>query len=129
LNALFPSGGLKNNSLGNEFDMKRIYGARDSTEAEFVRSLLEAEEIQAVVQGSVLDAARGDIPFTQASLPSVWVNEVDLERATQIVDEFRRGGPAVTEPKASWTCPNCGEKLEGQFTTCWKCGTEMPITA
>jgi hypothetical protein len=103
--------------------MQRIYGARDSAEAEFVRSLIEAEEIPAVVQGSVLDAARGDIPFSQASLPSVWVNEDDVERAAEIVDEFRRGGPAVTQPQVSWVCPNCGETLEGQFTTCWKCGT------
>jgi hypothetical protein len=106
--------------------VQRIYGARDSSEAEFVKGLLEAEEIPAIVQGSALDAARGDIPFTAASLPSVWVNETDVERATLVVDEFRRGGPAVTTPQVSWKCPKCGEVLEGQFTTCWKCGTEKP---
>jgi hypothetical protein len=106
--------------------MQRIYGARDSTEAEFVRGLLEAEEITAVVQGSALEGARGDIPFTAASLPSVWVNESDVERAVQIVDEFRRGGPATTEKQITWKCPKCGEMLEGQFTSCWKCGTEKP---
>ena len=107
--------------------MQRIYGARDSTEAEFVKSLLEAEEIQTVVQGSALEAARGDIPFTNASLPSVWVNEGDVERATQIVTEFRRGGPAAIHPQISWICPKCGEVLEGQFTTCWSCGTEKAV--
>jgi len=106
--------------------MQRIYGARDSTEAEFVKGLLESEEIQAVVQGSALEGARGDIPFAANSLPSVWVNQPDVERATQIVDEFRRGGPGVINPQVSWTCPKCGETLEGQFTTCWKCGTEKP---
>lgn len=106
--------------------MQRIYGARDSTEAEFVKGLLEAEEIAAVVQGSALEAARGDIPFTDSSLPSVWVNEEDVARALPIIEEFRRGGPAGTEPKPAWICPNCGEKLEGQFTNCWKCGTEKP---
>jgi hypothetical protein len=107
--------------------MQRIYGARDSTEAEFVKGLLEAEEITAVVQGSALEAARGDIPFTDASLPSVWVNEPDVERAAQIVEEFRRGGPASVLPQTAWKCPKCGEMLEGQFTTCWKCGTEKPV--
>jgi hypothetical protein len=106
--------------------MQRIYGARDSTEAEFVRGLLEAEEIQAIVQGSALEAARGDIPFSANSLPSVWVNEPDVERASKIVEEFRRGGPAATQSQIAWICPKCGEKLEGQFTTCWKCGTEKP---
>ena len=109
--------------------MKRIYGARDSTEAEFVRGLLEAEEIRAIVQGSVLEAARGDIPFTDASLPSVWVNDEDVERATPVVDEFRRGGPGVTQSHVAWVCPNCGETLEGQFTACWHCGAQKPVDA
>ena len=107
-----------------EQKVKRIYGARDSTEAEFVKGLLEAEEIPAIVEGSALEAARGDIPFTAASLPSVWVNDDDVERATQVVDEFRRGGPAATMPQTPWKCPKCGEVLEGQFSSCWKCGTE-----
>ncbi len=107
--------------------MQLIYSARDSTEAEFVKGLLEAEEISAVVQGSALEGARGDIPFTAASLPSVWVNEADVARAEQVVDEFRRGGPASTQPQVDWKCPNCGEMLEGQFTSCWKCGTEKPV--
>lgn len=107
--------------------MQRIYGARDSIEAEFVKGLLDAENIRAVVQGSALEAARGDIPFTAASLPSVWVNEPDVMRAMQIVEEFRRGGPAATHPKAPWKCPRCGEMLEGQFTSCWKCGAERPV--
>jgi hypothetical protein len=106
--------------------MQRIYGARDSIEAEFVKGLLDAEDIRAVVQGSALEGARGDIPFTAASLPSVWVNEADVPRAIQIVDEFRRGGPAAAHPTAPWKCLRCGEVMEGQFTSCWKCGAERP---
>lgn len=106
--------------------MQRIYSARDTIEAEFVRALLEREDIRAVVQGGVLDAARGDIPYTGGALPSVWINEPDREQAEAIVEEYRRGGPAATQPQAAWTCPKCGEKLEGQFTTCWNCGTEKP---
>ena len=109
--------------------MQRIFGARDSIEAAFVKGLLETEDIRAVVQGSALDAARGDIPYTPAALPSVWVNEPDVEQATQIVDEYRRGGPAATQPQTDWICPKCGEILEGQFTTCWNCGTEKPAAA
>jgi hypothetical protein len=32
--------------------------------------------------------------------------------------------PAVaTIPRGPWTCPACGEGLEGQFLECWSCGT------
>ncbi|MBV8779962.1 MAG: hypothetical protein JO353_01065, partial [Phycisphaerae bacterium] len=74
-----------------------------------------------------LDMARGDIPFTQSALPSIWVNEADVPAAQRIIDEMKRGGPAHAHPAPIWTCPNCGEILEGQFTTCWKCGYERPI--
>ena len=106
--------------------MIRIYGARDPIEAEFVRGLLEAEGIDAVVQGNALQTVLGDVPPTPAALPSVWVNEPDVDRATQIVDEMKRGGPAALDPQPAWTCPNCGTVLEGQFTQCWKCGAAKP---
>jgi hypothetical protein len=110
-------------------DMERIYGARDPVEAEFVKGLLESEEIEAVIQGLPLQMALGDIPISPESLPSVWVNEPDVARARQIVDEMQRGGPAASVAGETWTCPRCGEVMEGQFTTCWKCGTERAGTA
>ena len=106
--------------------MIEIYGARDSIEAEFVKGLLSAEGIECVVQGTALDAARGDIPYSQSSLPSIWVNEPDLAAAQTVIDELKKGGPAHVHPQPGWTCPTCGEALEGQFTTCWKCGFERP---
>jgi len=106
--------------------MIQIYGARDNTEAEYVRGLLSTEGIKAVVLGSALEGALGDIPYAQSALPSVWVNESDLPAAQRIIDEFRQGGPAKTDPQPDWTCPKCGEVLEGQFTTCWKCGYSRP---
>ncbi len=107
--------------------MIRIYGARDSIEAEFVKNLLTTEGIESVVQGEALDAARGDIPYTQAALPSIWIHESDAIAAQAIIDEMKRGGPAHTNPQPNWKCPTCGETLEGQFTTCWKCGYERTV--
>jgi hypothetical protein len=104
--------------------MKRVYGARDLTEAHFVKGLMEAEEIAAIVQGGPLQIVLGEIPVTPESLPSVWVADDDIPHAMQIIDDLRKGGPAATNPEPDWTCPKCGEVSEGQFTTCWKCGAE-----
>lgn len=106
--------------------MIQIYGARDSIEAEYVKGLLAAEEITAIVLGAPLETIRGDIPYSPSSLPSVWVNEADVPVAQQIIAEFKQGGPANIHPQPNWTCPTCGEVLEGQFTTCWKCGYNRP---
>jgi len=106
--------------------MTNVYGARDLAEAQFVKGLLEAEDIPAIIQGGALQAVLGEIPVSPESLPSVWVNETDLDRAMPIVKELDNGGPAKTSLQPGWTCAKCGEALEGQFSTCWKCGTNRP---
>lgn len=106
--------------------MKRVYEARDITEAEFVKGLLAAEEIHAVVQTSALESILGDVVANSESLPSVWVPEEDETRSLVVISEMKQGGPAALEPRPAWTCPNCGETVEGQFTQCWKCGTARP---
>ena len=69
-------------------EMKKIYTARDSMEAHFVRCLLEREGIEAGVFGEPLGLARGELPFTPDTLPSVWVKSEDAERAIDIVGEY-----------------------------------------
>jgi hypothetical protein len=106
--------------------MTKIYGARDLVEAQFVKGLLEAEQIEAVVQGGPLQSVLGEIPINPESLPTIWVHEKDVDHARVVIDELHQGGPVKTSPRPSWTCPRCGEILEGQFTTCWNCGGERP---
>ena len=43
------------------------------------------------------------------------------ERARELVEQELHG-PGLEEP--AWTCPGCGERIEGQFTECWNCGRE-----
>lgn len=103
--------------------MKTVYPARDEMEAHFVRSLLESQGIVATVQGGTLSAARGELPLTPDTLPSVWVNDEDESRALAIVRAFVQQTPSSAPP---WTCPQCGESVESQFTQCWNCGHERP---
>ena len=51
----------------------------------------------------------------------IWVvNGDDFLRACEVRDNLAKPPAASLLP--SWTCPACGERLEGQFTSCWKCG-------
>ena len=36
-------------------------------------------------------------------------------------------GATAAPTGAHWTCAKCGERLEPQFTTCWKCGAPGPM--
>ena len=111
--------------------MQPVYTARDEMDANFVKGLLRQEGIEAIVQGQALGEVWGNLPLTAKSLPSVWVPEADVERARPVVDEYRRTDEAnavddAERPRSTWTCSNCGEKVEEQFTQCWKCGHSRP---
>lgn len=109
--------------------MKQVYLAEDPVEAHIVVELLKAEGIAATVQGEHLFAIRGVVPL---DYPTVWVvDEDDYERARELALEYDRGRYTAQEggapPPQPWICPQCGERIEGQFGLCWQCGAERPV--
>jgi hypothetical protein len=70
--------------------MIKIYEARDSLEAHFLRNLLESADIETEVLGELLGMARGELPLTGETLPSVWVGPDDLVKARDVVHEFEQ---------------------------------------
>ena len=58
--------------------------------------------------------------------PKLWVDEADYAAAAAVLSAFRNRAPAAADP---WTCSSCGERLEGQFTSCWKCGNARNVPA
>jgi hypothetical protein len=105
---------------------KQVFVAQHPTEAHLVRGLLEANGITAEVQGESLFSVRGEAPATPDTLPSVWVlDEGDATRALVVLKEFERGATSQGEV---WTCHNCGERIESQFTECWHCGAGRSST-
>jgi hypothetical protein len=56
--------------------------------------------------------------------PRLWVvNDADFSRASAVLADFRKS-PSST--RMAWRCPGCGEHVENQFSSCWKCGHEQP---
>jgi hypothetical protein len=82
-------------------------------------NLLQAAGIRCEVRNTALTGALGDIPFLEAA-PQLWVfNDLELEQAELLLNELERSTPAD-----DWQCANCGERCEGQFFSCWRCGQE-----
>jgi hypothetical protein len=74
--------------------MRQVYLARDPLDAHLVERLLAGEGIRAVVRGDYLFGARGGIPITTDTGPSVWVvDDGDYESARTVVEEYSRSGP------------------------------------
>jgi Putative prokaryotic signal transducing protein len=97
----------------------RVYAARDMVMVGHLRNVLELEGVPCRVRNLDLGAAAGELPPTEC-WPELWIDrEADLERARRLIDRALR---TPAERGASWTCEPCGERHEGQFTECWKCG-------
>src|SRR6266851_4414366 len=94
--------------------MKLLYSSSDIRGIGLVRSSLDAAGIAYEVRNETM-------PYPGASFyPEIWVVEDSaLARACELRDAVSK---LPTEPQSSWTCPSCGEQLEGQFDACWNCG-------
>jgi len=100
--------------------MKKLTSADSLVTINHYKNLLQSEGIPAVIRNEHLGAVLGDMPFTEV-WPQLWVkNDLDYDRALQLIDE------AVTDesPTTPWACRACGEENEGQFSACWKCSAE-----
>jgi hypothetical protein len=134
--------------------MPRVYHARDAADAHLAVAFLAAHGIAARVEGESLAMAVGSIPAGPASGPTVHVDEADAEPARALIQTRPAAGapthcPAcgydltglplprcpecgtpferpAPNPAGPWSCPGCGETLEGQFTECWNCGAARP---
>ena len=104
--------------------MKQIHVAKHATEAHLVKGFLESHGIEAVVRGEFLTSGWGELP---TDLCSVWIaDDEQFQRADRLLVDFLSGKLARDAAGNSWACARCGERLEGQFTACWKCGTPRP---
>lgn len=98
--------------------MKRVYSGANGMLAGFVQGVLEDHGIGSLVKNEYLGGGAGELPPTEC-WPEVWIaDDADLPRAKALIEELL----APSSPAPAWTCPECGERMEGQFDRCWLCG-------
>ena len=101
--------------------MKKLTTADSLVMVRHYRNLLESEGIACKIRNEHLTTIAGEIPFFE-TWPELWiVHDLDYDRARQLID----GATADDHPGSSWTCPACGEEIEGQFAACWNCGKAL----
>ena len=102
--------------------MKKLTSQPSLITINHYKNVLEAEGIRAELRNQHLGSIVGDMPFVEV-WPELWVvNDLDFDRAKQLID-----GTALDEsPREPWRCSKCGEENEGQFAACWNCGASVP---
>lgn len=100
--------------------MKRIYLARDITQAQLVVNLLEQQFIPAKIENFHQSSGLGDLAV---SYPEVWlIREPDAERARCIIEAFESQSRT---PLADIKCPKCKEDNPANFEWCWACKADL----
>src|SRR6266849_6020850 len=101
--------------------MKYVFTAATmSADSEMLKSILEKAGIPCMIRNEYLSMALGELAPADCT-PELWIlNDEDYPRAKEIVDAWQN---AKIENHGPWVC-RCGETVEGQFTSCWKCGRE-----
>ena len=98
--------------------MRKVYTAESVIEVAHLRNVLEAAGIRCFVRNEGLAGVIGEIPYVEC-WPELWVvRNGDALRARGLVDEARQSASA---PGPDWRCERCGELVEGQFNSCWRC--------
>jgi hypothetical protein len=93
-----------------------VFRAASLLQVAHARNVLIAAGIDSELRNQYLAGALGDLPMLE-TWPQVWVEDA-MEAAA-----LRALHNAATAPTGvPWVCPQCGEELEPQFTTCWRCG-------
>ena len=100
--------------------MRPLLTSLNLLEIHHLKNVLEAEGIRCWVKNELLSRLAGEVPFVDCALELHLSRESDRPRAEALLEAWRRPPP----PGPAWTCPSCGEWLEGQFNACWKCGAQ-----
>ncbi|NHQ60056.1 DUF2007 domain-containing protein [Chlorobium sp. BLA1] len=92
-----------------------------SGEVYLLRELLDREEIACTIRNEHLSIASGELA-PQECLPALWImHDSDYPRACELKAAWRS---SLLETHPQWVSPDCGEAIEGQFSSCWKCGRQ-----
>ncbi len=98
--------------------LERVHIVSDPLIAGHIEAVLSSRGIHCFIRNRHLVGGAGEIPPLEA-WPEVWVDREDAEIARRMIDE-------VTSPHSpvppGWICSQCGERIEGQFAECWRCG-------
>jgi hypothetical protein len=96
--------------------MKRVFRAASLLQVAHARNVLLTAGIECELRNQYLAGALGDLPMLE-TWPQLFVDDADEQAALRAL---ARAQAAPAGPP--WICEQCGEALEPQFTSCWRCG-------
>lgn len=88
------------------------------------RNLLAERGIACHVRNYHSASVLGELPFLEVAPELCVLDARDVELARRVI---ATAGVPNAGALHDWTCGHCGERLEGQFTHCWRCGAQSAV--
>ncbi len=96
------------------------------------KQVLEEAEIPCFIKNEFSGNLAGEVPFTE-TWPELWVHrDEDSDQAKELLLPLRESRVALEkadEALSDWTCPQCNETNEGNFSMCWSCGHVLQVAS
>ena len=92
--------------------MKKLFSSPQSAEVDLVKNMLADAGILCEVRNGDVSQIVPAAPFYE----ELWIQDEDFAKGADLVNSFRR--PSSPTP-GTWTCSECGEVVEAQFSSCW----------
>ncbi len=107
--------------------MHKVYSHFNPAMVQLVKNELEQRGIESTIKGEHLASVVGGAAGATDAWSELWVvDEERLGEAVEVVSDVIEGD---TESDAeAWTCPRCGEEVDGLFAVCWSCGQKHPAS-
>ncbi len=101
--------------------MRKLFVSQSLIDVESRKELMDQAEIPCMIKNQRSAMLGGEVPFVEV-FPELWVlQDEDLEQAETLLKDWEKAQP---RENTSWTCRNCREIHQKEFTTCWKCSQE-----
>ncbi|NNF50968.1 MAG: DUF2007 domain-containing protein [Gammaproteobacteria bacterium] len=99
--------------------MKRLYSSHNTVVLDQVSEALDQAGIACITRNmNMTGQAAGELPPI-VCWPEIWVvDDAEFEPASRVLAAILESYENPGEP---WVCKACGEHLEGQFGSCWRC--------
>ncbi len=103
--------------------MKKVHSAQDLLMIGHLKNVLETHGMECLIKNIYLGAGAGEIPPIEC-WPELWVvDDAKYPAARAVLKGILAPMEVLSKP---WTCTQCGEEIEGQFTECWNCSKTRP---
>ena len=100
--------------------MLKVFSAQNSFEVHNLKNALESQGVKCEIRGEHLRTGIGDLPPIEC-WAELWIVEDSMkETAERIIASGR------ARQMNAWTCPGCGESVDGQLGQCWNCQADCP---